>query len=85
MAKGIGSTGHWYMFDAARSPDNVVNKYFYTDLANAEFSIDKLDFVTGGVKMRSGGGDPNYGTTPYITLTIGIPTIDVDGRILAGR
>jgi hypothetical protein len=87
MIKQISIAGNsWNIKDTARDDINPMTKDIKADTTAAESgdSSDKRDNVSGGIKLRANYTGANSATT-YIHLTIGIPTIDVDGRILAGR
>ena len=79
-----GTTGSWVIQDAARPGYNVMGGSLEADLSNVENTQASLDYVTGGLKLRTTSGNWNH-AHPYLYLTIGTPIIDVDGRILAGR
>ena len=60
ISKRINSGDNWAMYDAARDPYNVAEKYLYADSTNAEatFSTAKIDFLSNGFKWR---GAVNFG------------------------
>ncbi|MDP6772038.1 MAG: hypothetical protein QF704_15150, partial [Anaerolineales bacterium] len=64
----------WVMFDNKRSEDNVINEYIYANDSAAEGSSGRnIDFVSNGIKMRSGGtggtgGPVNISGRDYIYL-----------------
>jgi nitrogenase molybdenum-iron protein alpha/beta subunit len=62
-----------------------MTKDLRADLSNAENidSSDKVDIVTGGLKMRANHGGTNYANS-YVYLAFGTPIIDVNGRIITG-
>ena len=84
MTKNIDTTSDWAIFDAARDPYNVVGEILFASDSGAEIASSKMDYVNGGIKMRSNSPYTNSAQT-LIHLTIGTPIIDVDGRIIAGR
>ena len=83
--KDIDAAANWEIMDVARSTYNPVGVELFPNTSGAESTSGAPfpDFVSGGMKAR-GAGDPNTART-YINLTIGIPTIDVDGRLLTAR
>ena len=60
IAKRTDSGDNWAMYDAARDPYNVAEKYLLADATNAEatFSTAKIDFLSNGFKWR---GAVNFG------------------------
>jgi hypothetical protein len=68
LIKRTDSSGDWLTWDAARSPDNIVNKFLYPNLSNAEATSGAdIDFVANGVKVRNAGGINTSGAT-YIFM-----------------
>ena len=68
MTKRTNSAGSWEITDSGRSPSNVVNKYLYANLANADSTFDNLDFLSNGFKFRNNAtGNNNSGDT-YIYM-----------------
>ena len=87
LIKAIDSGGKpWVIHDAARDPDNVASNILFAQATTAEgtATANYIDYVNGGIKIRTSDTQLNIAST-LSYLTIGIPTIDVDGRILAGR
>ncbi len=88
LYKTIDTTSvQWILMDDARAPYNEATGVLYADATSAEnttASVSRQDWVNGGVKFRTSYNFVN-GVNSYLYLTIGIPIIDVDGRILAGR
>ena len=60
MVKRTDSADNWAIYDAARDPINVAEKYLYADTNNTEatFSTAKVDFLSNGFKWR---GAVNFG------------------------
>ena len=71
--------------DAARGGANPINGILFANLASAENTSDMMDYVNGGTKIRNSGSVYLNSAATFLNMTIGIPTIDVDGRIIAGR
>jgi len=88
MIKTSSHAGSWGIYDGSRDPENEVLQMLLANATNTEAtaSSEGLDFVSGGIKQRDGSGSSwNLSGYTYIHLTIGIPTIDVDGRLLTAR
>ncbi len=83
FSKSIDSSSDWAVVDNVREGYNGANDYLVIDRNIAETATNQIDLVAGGIKNRV-STDPNVAET-FSYLTIGIPTIDVDGRIIAGR
>ena len=83
FSKSIDSTSDWAVVDNVREGYNGANDYLVIDRNIAETATNQIDLVTGGIKNRL-STDPNVAET-FSYLTIGIPTIDKDGRIIAAR
>ena len=69
LIKRTDSTGQWFIFDAERSTDNVVNKELYPNASTAEATFDKIDFLSNGFKMRTTGADNNANGGSYIFMS----------------
>ena len=64
MFKITSSTGDWQMWDASRDPYNVVGNLLDANLSNAEQTGQySIDFLSNGVKFRSGTIGNNSGQT----------------------
>tara|TARA_R100001530_G_C4267873_1_gene142292 strand:+ start:56 stop:724 length:669 start_codon:yes stop_codon:yes gene_type:complete len=85
MVKNIDNVKDWVLLDAARSPHNLAAEYLLPNSTSTENPSDAFDadLVTGGFKLRTTGQSSNYQS--QIHLTIGIPAIDTDGRLLTAR
>ncbi|MCA2979316.1 MAG: hypothetical protein INH37_13590, partial [Myxococcaceae bacterium] len=66
MIKRVDSTGDWLMNDAARSPSNVVGENVWANLSNAEAVSNRLDFASGGFKLRNNFAEHNASGGTYI-------------------
>jgi len=75
---------NWYVWDNKRSTGNVMDKFLYANLSNAEVTSSSLiDFLSNGFKLRTGGDFLNangethiymaFAENPFVTST-GIPT-----------
>ena len=67
ITKKSSNTGNWLMYDNKRDSDNVVNATLNPNLNNAESSVDTMDFVSNGFKLRR-SLDPNTSATTYIYM-----------------
>ena len=86
MIKKTDSAGnYWHIYDNKRSTSgsNVVDDVLYPNRSDAEYSEDRIDFVSNGFKIRTTNGDINtsggnyifmaFAENPFVTST-GIPT-----------
>ena len=48
-----GSTGGWFMYDAARNTYNVMDKYLFAEGTAGENTLAVFDFTANGFKIRS--------------------------------
>jgi len=56
MVKRVSAAGAWYMFDSARSPDNVVNEVVEAQSNGAEYTnYNFIDMLSNGFKLRLAG------------------------------
>jgi len=76
------SVNAWNMFDAKRSPFNVLNARLYASANSSEGTGNMCDFLSNGVKFRNTDSDYNsthkfiymaFAENPFVTST-GIPT-----------
>ena len=72
MIKKTDSAGNfWHIYDNKRSSSggsNVINDVLYPNRSDAEYSEDRIDFVSNGIKFRSGNGDINSSGGNYIYM-----------------
>ena len=83
MARAIGRSESWYMFDNKRLGYNVENAQLYADATSSEAGTDYIDFLSNGVKYRynsiglNGSGEEYiywaFAESPFVTST-GVPT-----------
>ena len=78
------SGNYWHIYDNKRSTSgsNVVDKVLYPNAAFAEYSEARLDFLSNGIKIKTGNTDINasggtyiymaFAENPFVTST-GIP------------
>jgi hypothetical protein len=81
MTKRTNSADNWAMYDAARDPYNVAEKYLYADLSNAEatFSTAKIDFLSNGFKWRGAVNFGNASGGTYIFMAFAEHPFGGDG------
>ena len=65
MTKITGSADGWMMFDNARDPFNVAEKYMTANGSGGDSTRDSIDFVSNGFKLRVANGDCNNGDYVY--------------------
>jgi hypothetical protein len=68
MVKDVTNGQSWWVFDNARDVDNAVGKRLRPDSSTAEYTGDKLDFVSNGFKWRDGDNAWNYTGDTYIFI-----------------
>jgi len=70
--KRADASDGWQMMDNKRSTFNVVASRFEADASSAEYtSIDWLDFVSNGIKIRNSSGGINASGGTYIFMAFG--------------
>ena len=54
IKRAVSGTGNWIIHDDARDPTNEASRdYLYANLANAQGTDGKVDFLSNGFKQRS--------------------------------
>ena len=66
MTKVTGSADGWMMFDNARDPFNVAEKYMTANGTGGDSTRDTVDFLSNGFKFRTSNGDVNNGSYAYM-------------------
>ena len=66
MLKRSNTTGDWPIIWA--SSDNVIGPHVTANESSAERTTDVIDFLSNGIKLRTGTGDYNGGTNDYIGI-----------------
>lgn len=86
LIKNIDFADSWQVLDGARDTYNLTDTILLPNSTAAETTAGgrKLDFISGGIKHRGTDTAMNSAHT-FINLTIGIPTIDKNGRLLTAR
>jgi hypothetical protein len=82
LMKKTSGTSDWIMYDAARDPDNFVNKRIYANQPYAEdphASNDHVDFLSNGFKQRSAGTIINASGATYIYMAFAENPFGGDG------
>lgn len=75
MTKEVDATSNWFINDTSRDPFNVADNPLAADETTAEpvSSIQDIDFLSNGFKIRNNGGGRNTNGNTYIYLAIGGP------------
>ena len=63
-----GTTGGWGILDNKRDTFNPVDNTLSANTSGAEFGDHDVDFLSNGLKIRSGGGDINLSGATYIGM-----------------
>jgi hypothetical protein len=75
MIKRTDNAGnYWHIYDNKRSSSggsNIIDDVLYPNRSDAEYSGDKLDIISNGIKFRSGNGDINASGGTYIYMAFG--------------
>ncbi len=53
MARSVGTTANWLITDAARSPNNVIDKLIAANTSSAEDIYTQVDFLSNGFKIKN--------------------------------
>ena len=67
IVKSVDSTSDWLLMDSKRIGFNPDNEYMEVNNANAEGTVNTIDFVSNGFKLRDRTADPNVAET-YIYM-----------------
>jgi hypothetical protein len=67
IVKSVDSTSDWLLTDSKRIGFNPDNEYMEVNNANAEGTVNTVDFVSNGFKLRDRTTDPNVAET-YIYM-----------------
>jgi hypothetical protein len=72
LVKNADASHPWNIFDAARSPNNVITKGLQPSSSGAEYdSTDRVDFLSNGFKIKSSGStEPNLSGNTYIYYAV---------------
>jgi hypothetical protein len=72
MIKRTDSANWWQIWDKARNPENVVNKYLAAQTSDAEYTAsspnDLIDFTANGFKIRGSNNAVNANGGTYIYM-----------------
>ena len=81
MVKRTDSADNWAIYDAARDPYNVAEKYLYADTNNTEatYSTAKVDFLSNGFKWRGAVNFGNNSSGTYIYMAFAEHPFGGDG------
>ena len=71
MIKQTTSATYWHIYDNKRSSSggsNVINDVLYPNRSDAEYSEDRIDFVSNGFKIRTTNEDINKDGNTFIYM-----------------
>ena len=69
MVKGTNAVVNWWILDAARNTYNVANEGLLANSSGAtNSSINPMDLLSNGFKMRDANGEVNGSGTTYIYM-----------------
>jgi hypothetical protein len=83
MTKRTDTTSNWHMYDAKRDVDNSVRAELRANTTDAEVDVERVDFLSNGIKTRNTGAAMNTSGGTYIymafaenpfTTSTGVPT-----------
>jgi hypothetical protein len=83
MTKRTDATSNWHMYDAKRDVDNSVRAELRANTTDSEVDVERVDFLSNGIKTRNTGAAMNTSGGSYIymcfaespfTTSTGIPT-----------
>ncbi len=66
MFKRTDSTGTWFMEDTSRGTYNVMGPELYANSSDAEATVNRLDVLSNGFKMRAANAGDNASGGTYI-------------------
>lgn len=62
MVKNVSAAGNWELHDSVRGPINPVGPVSLPNLADADVTTSRFDFLSNGFKLRGTGGSVNGNT-----------------------
>ena len=69
LIKRTNATGGWFTYDSKRDPENALTKVLQPDSSAAEVdSIDRLDFLSNGFKLRTSTANNNASGGTFIYM-----------------
>tara|TARA_R110000803_G_scaffold39104_7_gene84321 strand:- start:313 stop:2907 length:2595 start_codon:yes stop_codon:yes gene_type:complete len=68
LFRSAAISANWYIIDNKRNPSNVVNKYLRPIISNTEGSLDFVDFLSNGFKLRSSSTEINGTNVIYLAF-----------------
>jgi hypothetical protein len=83
LVKNADASHPWNIFDAARSPDNVISKGLQPNSNGAEYdTTDRVDFLSNGFKIKSSGStEPNLSGNTYIYYAVAENPFQANGGL----
>tara|TARA_R100000963_G_C4624293_1_gene90914 strand:- start:29 stop:1051 length:1023 start_codon:yes stop_codon:yes gene_type:complete len=82
--KNTAGTSNWEMENNKMPGYNVVNKYLLPNLADIEGTVDRMDFLSNGFKLRTTGSNVNSAVT-YVYAAFGQPIVSNSGTPATAR
>ena len=68
LFRSAAISANWYIIDNKRNPSNVVTKYLRPILSSTEGSLDFVDFLSNGFKLRSSSTEINGTNVIYLAF-----------------
>jgi hypothetical protein len=80
LIKRTNATGGWFTYDSKRDPENALTKVLQPDSSAAEVdSIDRLDFLSNGFKLRTSTANNNASGGTFIYMAFAENPFGGDG------
>jgi hypothetical protein len=80
ILKRTNATGGWFTYDSKRDPENALTKVLQPDSSAAEVdSIDRLDFLSNGFKLRTSSANNNASGGTFIYMAFAENPFGGDG------
>ena len=85
LTKRVNGAENWFLYDNARSPINVRDKYITVDGSGANSNTDCYDFLSNGFKLRT-SADALNGSHEFIYMAFAAaPLVSTNGDIATAR
>jgi len=68
LFRSAATSANWYIIDNKRNPSNVVTKYLRPVITNTEGTLDFVDFLSNGFKLRSSSAEINGSNVIYLAI-----------------
>jgi hypothetical protein len=66
MIKSSSAVGNWVLLDTSRGTYNAIGPRLYADLSDAEYTGDRYDILSNGLKIRTTSAESNSSGATYI-------------------